>query len=79
MTAEEMKAIKMRLDAAQEMKREIGELTDRIECVESHDDGFRFDCDGGGRWLGDSPELKAVIVAEMKRQLAELQNKFSAL
>ncbi len=69
----------MRLDAANDISSEIDELESRIQCVEENKAGFRFDCGGGGRWLGDSPELKAVIVAEMKRQLAELQNKFAAL
>lgn len=79
MTSEEMASIKLRLDAARATRDEIRELKDRISCIEQNMAGFRFECGGGGRWLGDSPGLQNVIIAELQRQLGELEAKFAAL
>lgn len=78
MTGEEMAAMQMRLDAAKKASDQIDELNSRIQCVEEDHAGFRF-CGGGGRWLGDSPELRNVILTELRRQVTDLEQKFSAL
>jgi hypothetical protein len=79
MTNEDLKALRKRVHEAEEIQREISRLKERIGCIERATGGFTFDCDSRGMPLGDSQELKAVILAELKRQRDEQETKLAMM
>jgi len=79
MTNEDLQALRKRVHQAEEIQREISRLKELIGCIERATGGFTFDCGSRGIPLGDSQELRAVILAELKRQRDKQETKLAIM